>query len=189
MIHTLDIYLIRHSKPSIESGVCYGHLDCPVSDDYQQQLQKISAYFSNKSIDAIYSSPLLRCSKLAEDLASQRVDAAVIYNESLKEINFGDWEGVKWHDIPRGKIDEWNENRLRFQFPNGETPEQFHSRVYQAWCEIIASARASGAKKLLLVAHSGVICSLLCRHRAIPLENVTELKVDYASISKISVSD
>lgn len=183
----LDIYLIRHTKPLIEPGTCYGQLDCPVADDYAVQLATIITYFEDIKLNAIYSSPLIRCSVLAEDIAKEVVDEPVIYDDRFKEINFGDWEGKKWNDIARDKIDEWNENRLSFCFPNGESPEIFHERVLQASIERLGfGIKENSAKSIVLVAHSGVICSLLCRHQDIPLENMTELNVDYASISKLT---
>jgi alpha-ribazole phosphatase len=186
MSANLDIFLIRHSKPLIEAGTCYGQLDCPVCDDYPLQLAKVSDYFSDKKINAIYSSPLIRCRKLAEDLAKSLINKPIIYMDGFKEIHFGEWEGKRWDDIPRDKIDEWNEDRLHFQFPEGETPHQFHLRVYQAWSELITSAsNIASPQKIVLVTHSGVIGSLLCRHFNIALENVTELKVHYASITHL----
>lgn len=188
MNQKLDIYLIRHSKPLIAPGICYGQLDCSVSDDYQEQLNKILTYFSDKKVTAIYSSPLIRCQKLADDLAKKLINDRVIYNEIFKEINFGDWEGKRWDDIARDDIDEWNENRLHFQFPSGETPYQFHERVLHGWNDLIESVSVVTAPKtIILVTHSGVICSLLCRHLELPLENVTDLKVEYASITSISL--
>ena len=190
MTAKLDIYFIRHSKPLIEAGTCYGHLDCPVADDYEHQLAKIISYFEGIKINAIYSSPLIRCSVLAEDIAKEYVDEAIVYDNRLKEIHFGDWEGKKWNDIAREKIDEWNENRLSFCFPNGESPEIFHERVLQVSNEFFEFDTSNIIlKSIVVVAHSGVICSLLCRHHGIPLEDMTELNVDYASISKISLCD
>lgn len=182
----INIYLIRHTKPLIAPGVCYGQLDCPVGDDYQQQLATINAFFKDKKISAVYSSPLIRCRTLAEDLANNKTQQAVIYNDGFKEIFFGDWEGKRWNDIPRDKIDQWNVNRLDFQFPNGETPRKFHERVFQTWTELGTSLPAT-PRNIIIVTHSGVICSLLCRQRDIPLERMTELSVDYGSISKITL--
>ena len=183
----LDIYLIRHTKPLIEPGTCYGQLDCPVADDYAVQLATIITYFEDIKLNAIYSSPLIRCSVLAEDIAKELVNKPVIYDDRLKEIHFGDWEGQSWNDIAREKIDEWNENRLSFCFPNGESPELFHDRVLQVSNEVLGLEKNNAvSKSIVVVAHSGVICSLLCRHRDIPLENMTELNVDYASISKLT---
>ena len=188
MREKIDIYLIRHTKPLIEPGTCYGQTDCSVADDYSVKLLNIINYFEEIKIDAIYSSPLKRCAVLAEDLAKTQLNHPVIYDDRFKEINFGNWEGQKWDDIAREDIDNWNENRLSFRFPGGESPEIFHDRVLQASFDVLGIGKEKIAyKSIVLVAHSGVICSLLCRHLKLPLENMTELSVDYASISKITI--
>ena len=188
MNNRLELYLIRHTEPLIEKGTCYGQLDCLVTDEYEQSLAKINGYFSDKEISAIYSSPLIRCAKLATDLADSQQLAKVTYIEELKEIHFGDWEGKKWADIPRIKIDEWNNNRLTFQFPNGESPIKFHERILQCLSELVShseSIKASG--KIIIIAHAGVIRSILCHYLHIPFYHSTTLKVDYASLSKVVI--
>jgi len=188
MSHKIEIYLIRHSEPLIEASTCYGQLDCGLTTSYFSQFKKISDYFKDKSISTIYSSPLQRCALLAEDLASRHIKDSVIYNDSLKEINFGDWEGIKWDDIARHQIDEWNNNRLDFQFPNGETPSQFHSRVIKCWSEFIKEAKKTDKpQKVLFVTHAGVIRSILCHCLHIPFQYSTQLRIDYATISKLQL--
>ena len=163
MTNKLDIYFVRHTEPLIEAGTCYGQLDCAVTDDYAHQLKKISHYFKDKNITAIYSSPLQRCAKLAEDLAYHKNLSPVIYKDDLKELHFGDWEGVKWDDIPRNKIDEWNNNRLHFQFPNGESPDNFIQRVLAVYAAIHSPKNQHQEKSrvVLVIAHAGVIRTVL----------------------------
>ena len=189
MSYQLEIYLIRHSEPLIEAGTCYGQLDCGLTDSYQQQLSKLSGYFNDKNISAIYSSPLQRCALLAEDLGKEHINDAVIYKEALKEIHFGEWEGIKWDEINRDEIDEWNNNRLHFQFPKGETPSQFHSRIIQFWSELISITQETNSpQKIILVTHAGVIRSILCHCLHIPFQHSLQLRIDYASVSKIFIN-
>lgn len=185
MKQKLNIYLVRHTKPLIEEGTCYGQLDCTVSDDYEKQLLKLSDYFKHKEINAIYSSPLKRCAVLSQGLSNE-CNLSVNYNDEFKEINFGAWEGLKWDDIPRSKIDEWNNNRLHFQFPDGESPLLFHDRVITAWSKLVASLQLTEQNQnIILVAHAGVIRSILCHHLHIPFQHSTQLTISYASISKL----
>jgi len=188
MNQQLDVYLIRHTKPLVESGTCYGQLDCDVAEGYVEQLSIIKDYLHDKKITAIYSSPLRRCSLLAEDLARDYISNPVIYQEGLKEIDFGEWEGIQWNVIPRDKIDEWNTNRLNFQFPNGETPLKFHHRVLKTWSDNIALPSCSDEPKVILVvAHAGVIRSILCHCLHIPFQHSTQLNIDYGGISLLKV--
>ncbi len=184
----VEFYLIRHSEPLIDSGTCYGQLDCALTESYPQQLSKLTDYFEGEGITTIYSSPLQRCALLAEDLAKRHSDGLVNYHDSLKEIYFGDWEGIKWDDIARDKIDEWNGNRLHFQFPNGETPALFHTRIIEFWSELLKTVkRNKQAQKIILVTHAGVIRSILCHCLHIPFQYSTQLRIDYATVSKLQL--
>lgn len=185
MNNTLEIYLIRHTEPLIEAGTCYGQLDCMVNDDYAEQLAKISAYFNNKAISAIYTSPLQRCALLAEDLAEQHHVSDLIYKDALKEIHFGDWEGVKWDDIGRSKIEQWNENRLHFEFPNGESPWSFRQRVLKEYAAL-QSVPIMEDKAIIVVAHAGVIRTILSQVLNLSFSDSLNLPVDKASISLIT---
>ncbi|WP_413700409.1 alpha-ribazole phosphatase family protein [Psychromonas sp. KJ10-10] len=191
MTKHLDIYFLRHTEPLIDAGICYGQLDCDVNEDYAEQLLKIKKFFQTKSIDAIYSSPLLRCAKLAEDLAVIKNGLAVRYLASLKEINFGDWEGMKWDDIPRIEIDKWNNNRLHFKFPNGESPREFTQRVLVAYSGLQPTSHSLQRKKtvIVVVAHAGVIRTLLANILALTFDQSLNISLDKPSISCCSFKD
>ena len=187
----VDIYFIRHSEPLIEAGTCYGQLDCDVNADYENQLAKVNHYFQDIEIDAIYSSPLQRCAKLAEDIAESQGDVSVNYLDSLKEIHFGDWEGVKWDDIPRASIDEWNNNRLHFKFPNGESPWEFIQRVLKAYSTLQGDSRYSqtGSNTLLVVTHAGVIRTLLASILSLTFAQSLNISLDKPSICHCSFNN
>ncbi|WP_028864079.1 alpha-ribazole phosphatase [Psychromonas aquimarina] len=183
---SLNVYLVRHTQPLVESGICYGQLDCSLADCYQHHLDKISDYFKERPISLIYSSPLQRCSRLAADLGKKHTSTVKpIFSAQLKEINFGDWEGKPWADIPQSEIESWNLSRLHYQFPAGETPYQFHLRVIKAWKQIITDA-LSVEQSIVIVAHAGVIRSILSEFLAIPFEQSIKLQIDMASISLLS---
>lgn len=189
MSYKLELYLIRHSEPLIEAGVCYGQLDCLLSDDYALQLANISAYFKGQKISAIYSSPLLRCAQLAEDLAKKYTHSEVFYKEAFKEINFGDWEGEKWDDIGKVKIEQWNENRLHFRFPGGESPYLFIQRVLKGYRDLLSvdKKQKTAHKTIILITHAGVIRTLLAEILHLSFTDSLNLPVDKASISLITL--
>jgi alpha-ribazole phosphatase len=191
MNNQVDIYFIRHTEPLIEVGTCYGQLDCKVKGDYESELSKINLYFKDKEINTIYSSPLKRCAKLAEDIAQVNSISPVIYEKGFKEINFGDWEGVKWDDIPRLDIDEWNNNRLHFQFPNGETPWIFGQRVLEAYLPLQRVNRKVQVKKrtLLVITHAGVIRTILAKILCLSFSDSLNIRVDKPSVSLCSFNN
>lgn len=191
----LDVYLLRHTQPVLDQSICYGQLDCALAESYQSELSKLTDYFKEIPISAIYSSPLQRCAILAKDLANkQGATVEVQLKEHLKEINFGDWEGVPWGKISRQKIEAWNAQRLHFQFPNGETPYQFDQRVIKEWQEIVKQHLQNRSEVqtwqdkeiIVMVAHAGVIRSILCDFLSIPFAQSVKLQIDKASVSRLS---
>lgn len=191
MTKQLDIYFLRHTEPLIDAGICYGQLDCDVSESYVEQFLKIKQFFLTTNIDVIYSSPLLRCAKLAEDLASTRSELSINYLGALKEIHFGDWEGMKWDDIPRANIDEWNKNRLHFKFPNGESPWEFTQRVLAAYSTLLNASQFLQKEKtvIVVVAHAGVIRALLANILSLTFTQSLNISLDKPSISYCSFNN
>ena len=64
----MKLYLIRHTSLQIVPGVCYGQSDIDVAASFSQELNLIKRALSSTQFDAIYTSPLQRCTKLAEAL-------------------------------------------------------------------------------------------------------------------------
>ena len=94
----MEIHIIRHIEPAIEKGICYGQTDVLLHDGYEKTHKQIA-----KNIDTdfsqIYSSPLLRCKLLAQEISKD-----IIYDVRLMEVNFGDWEMKKWDEINKQEI-------------------------------------------------------------------------------------
>lgn len=61
------LYLIRHTRPDIPPGVCYGQLDIGLADSFDEEAANILNWLP--PLDIIITSPLLRTRKLAEYLA------------------------------------------------------------------------------------------------------------------------
>ena len=63
----MDIYLIRHTAPLVDKGICYGQTDLDVTDSFEAELEQIRPHIPG-DIKKVYSSPLQRCLKLATAL-------------------------------------------------------------------------------------------------------------------------
>ena len=60
----MEIYLIRHTTPKIDKGVCYGQSDIELADSFSMEFKEISKSIP-KTFEKVYSSPLKRCTRLA----------------------------------------------------------------------------------------------------------------------------
>lgn len=194
----MEIYLIRHTTPKIDKGVCYGFSDIELAESYRDELnvvsEKITQYLHKNCLKnekqeelTIYTSPLQRCAVLAKDVKislENYFHPKIEHHKHLKEMNFGDWELKKWEDINKKELKEWTDNFVTAFTPNGESFEQLHKRVTDFWTKNIVSEKG---KIALVVCHGGVIRSILCHVLEIPLQNAFSLSIDYGSISKLKV--
>jgi len=88
LIRVMEIYLIRHTTPAIAKGICYGQTDLDVTDSFEAEVMSIKEHLP-KNIQAVYSSPLQRCRKLAEAIFPKH---PVQLFDDLMELNCGDWK-------------------------------------------------------------------------------------------------
>ncbi len=147
----MKLYLIRHTKVAVRPGICYGQTDVPLADSFQSEKQTIAARIQHISFENVYCSPLLRCKVLAEDLFEK---TPIIFDERLKELNFGDWEMKSWDDIysdPKGK--EWMENYKTSPTSNGESYPEMMKRISEFFSELKKKKQGN----IAIVTHAGVI--------------------------------
>lgn len=177
------IDLLRHGEP--EGGPKYrGSLDDPLSHEGWQQMH--AAVQGHPPWSTIISSPLQRCAAFAETLGRQ-LDIPVIREYRLQEINFGRWEGKTAKEIMEEDHDlltQFWHNPLDNPPPEGEPLSHFHQRVESAWLDIVENHRD---RSLLVVAHGGIIRMILCLVLHIPIQNISRIVVEYASLSRVRI--
>src|SRR5690606_11377050 len=119
----MQIYLIRHTTPAIEKGICYGQSDIAIKETLFEEELKIIRSKIPAIFDHVYSSPLQRCIKLAEKLSTN-----VQADARLKEMNFGDWEMQKWNEIDKEPLNSWMNDYVSQTVPGGENYNQLYER-------------------------------------------------------------
>ena len=173
MRHAVQVFLIRHPKPVIDAGICYGRLDVEphapqaVADRIKPQLPRDIS---------VYSSPLRRARQLAEAL-----HPSPVIDERLCEIDFGDWEGRAWDDIERDALDQWAADVIGFTPPGGESVASLQRRVID-FATSLATLPA-----VALVAHAGVLRALVGHWQQLPIAEWTQLQFDFGSLTTIHI--
>lgn len=141
----LRIYLIRHPRPAVPPGTCYGQSDVGLDEDAADCAARLRQQLPDGI--PLYSSPLRRCRLLAEAL-----HAAPGYDERLREMHFGAWEMRPWSEIPRAELDAWAAAPLAYAPPGGESVAAMRHRV----SDFIAERGREGGD-FAVVAHAGVM--------------------------------
>lgn len=153
----MEIYLLRHGK-TLQSGTYTGRTDVALSDEGRQQITTLSPFLQSIKFDTCFCSPLIRCVQTWNLLD---VDSDPLFDESLKEIDFGFWEGLSFEQIQRDFSNElaaWGREGEDFCFPGGEMIRAFNSRVTR-WLDNLLT---KDFNRVLIVAHGGVIRIAIC---------------------------
>jgi alpha-ribazole phosphatase len=176
----MSIYLIRHTTPLIEKGLCYGQLDIDVTDSFLQEAEQIKSALPS-TIEQVYSSPLIRCHKLAQYLFPGQ---EISIEPNLMELACGEWEGIHWDAIPAEVIDPWMKDFVNVCIPGGESYVQMHKRVTECFNRI-----AEGPKPVAIVTHGGVIRSILSHITKTPLaDSFGAFKISYGCVMQLQTT-
>jgi alpha-ribazole phosphatase/probable phosphoglycerate mutase len=192
MVTTL--YLIRHGETEGGEIRRYkGTIDVPLSEKGVSQMEQISKYIVEKGgkgglMSAVYCSDLTRAIRSAEIVAEPHSLKPIIVS-SLRERNFGLWEGMSFDEIREKyplEFDAWAGNPLKFSPMEGESTLAMRDRVIQAMSEIMEN---HNKENIAIVAHGGVNRIILCHILGIPLENIFRIEQDYGALNIIEFWD
>ena len=166
----MEVHLIRHTPVNISKQICYGRLEVPLLDSFNQDLKRIKNQLLKK-YDIMYSSPAKRCIALAEALNF----GEIIKDKRLLEIDFGDWEGLEWDEIDKNLLNHWMEDFVNVAPTNGESFIQMYLRV----SNFIEMLRNKHFNEVLIISHSGVIRCFLAYLLKFPLENSFKIPIGF----------
>lgn len=152
------LWLVRHARPLIAPGTCYGRLDVPADPAHTLEVAAEMASLLPRGT-LMRSSPRQRCAKLALTLREARPDLqttpTALQDGRLAEMDFGHWEGQAWDALPAPALQAWTDDFLDHPPGGGESVRRFMARVRQALDE----ARQTGPSDTdqLWITHAGVI--------------------------------
>ena len=177
------LLLVRHGDTELNSAERYwGHSDVRLSAAGLRQAEKLRERLAAEKIDIIYSSDLKRASVTAETIAA-RHQLPVIICAELREINFGQLEGLTFEEVSQlypevAKL--WAERSPELKYPSGESLDEFSNRVSKFLSRL---EKHSAEETILIVAHSGVLRTLMCQLLGMELRYRWQLRLDLASLS------
>ena len=178
----MKLWLVRHAQPLVEPGVCYGALDM-AADGAATQVAASALAAELPNGLSVWVSVLQRCEQLALGLQALRPDLTFKTDARLAEMNFGQWEGVPWEQIPAQAVQRWTNDFGNHLFGGVESANAVLARVAAVWHETRheALARAErvdqtshGEPAAVWITHAGVI-------RAAQLVAQEQLQVQHAA--------
>lgn len=169
----MEIYIIRHGETvwNTERRL-QGRTDIELNEKGIQLAEVTAEQLKTIPFDKIYCSPLKRAYHTARILASDR-DIPVIKNDLIKEMSFGEWEGVKDKEL----IESGSKFRYFFKepalyepAPSGESFEQICRRAAEFMTSVI-EPEASSCNRIMIVAHGAINKAMMMHVRKSDVAN------------------
>ena len=152
----MKLWLARHAQPLISAGICYGALDV-AADAALTTAAAISLAAALPKNTVIRISPLRRCQQLGAALALFRPDLAITTSTCtdvrLAEMDFGEFEGQSWTNIPKAVVDAWTSDFGNHRFGGCESANEVLQRVRAA----MQDSEQLTCENVLWITHAGVI--------------------------------
>lgn len=184
------IYITRHGETEWNRQCRFqGTLNSELTEKGILAAELLSERIEDIDIDLIIASPLKRAYHTAEIIRGKK-DVEIIKNEGFKEINLGDFEGMKYDEIrmSQGEIlKKIEKDPYANRYPNGENLMEFYKRVEKAFKEVVEKYRG---KKTLIVAHGGTIKCIECYLRNVKISrDWMESVVKNCSLSYVEIDE
>ncbi|MDR2165460.1 MAG: alpha-ribazole phosphatase family protein [Zoogloeaceae bacterium] len=163
----MKLYLVRHPRPRVAAGVCYGRLDVPLAEPVEAAAARVRSRLpADLAALPLFTSPARRCLALSAALHPRpRVDAR------LQEMDFGTWEGQSWTRIGSAALDAWAGDPAGFVPPGGESARDLQERALAFTRQLVAE----GIQVAVCVTHGGVLRVLSAWRHALPPERWASL--------------
>lgn len=160
----MELYLVRHGETLWNAaGRLQGNTDVELSSEGRRLAGELGMALEKVSFDRIYSSPLIRAYETACLIRGHR-NIPIIRDERLREISFGDMEGIHYSEWTR----EDSPYRSFFIEPgkyippvHGETLAEVCVRTKEFLQTMIEPDYAE-MERIMIVAHGALNKGLMC---------------------------
>ncbi|MDH4274587.1 MAG: histidine phosphatase family protein [Gammaproteobacteria bacterium] len=181
-----QVYFVRHGKTDYPDNriYCDDREDPQLSEEGYQQARAMAEYFASLGACRLLVSPAARTWATAEAIA-RVTSLSREPSPWLTERRYGAWEGLYFDDIQRQYPDEyraWKSAPVGYTPPGGEGMDALNARLQGGLQGLITQHRG---EILVLVTHVGPIRALVAQAFDLPPEQSRQLRVDYASITKV----
>lgn len=177
------IYLVRHGHlVNSDRQVLNGQSDIELSPRGMAMTEALARWFMDRPVKIIYSSDLKRALMGARIIGSV-LNIKVVPETTLREINFGRWEGLTVDEVRKEFNDiwaRWMEDPVNTFPPGGESLKKMEGRVLKALHDIVRRHRG---EEVIIFSHSGVNRIILCHALNMPVKDYFRIEQDFSSVN------
>jgi broad specificity phosphatase PhoE len=166
----MELVCVRHGRTAWNADRRFqGQTDIPLDDEGLAQAQALAAHLRAERFDLALASDLSRARTTAEAICAER-DVALELTPALREMHFGEWEGLTWDQI----VTRWPE----LDAAHAMAPMYYTAEGGESWdalcARVDAFLRATTAgrgpdERALIVSHAGVMHGIVRSLTGAPL--------------------
>jgi broad specificity phosphatase PhoE len=158
----MNLYMVRHGQTvASRENRFSGSLDPPLTAVGEAMAEAFARVYTALNWDAIYTSPMLRTRQTADALF-RLTGVRPIVEEGLKEVNYGEWEGLR-HDEVKERWPEayeyWADDVASRGTPGRESAFEVAARAMRV-VEAIRARHDRG--NVLLISHKATLRVIAC---------------------------
>jgi alpha-ribazole phosphatase len=173
----MEVVLIRHARPDVAPGVCYGALDLKLAQPVTPAPARITRMLDGLPPSRLVASPATRARETAVLLKQHADTPACEIEPLLREMDFGAWEGQPWDAIPRDALDLWGSDLMGARPHGGESAHQVMARV-TAWAGTLDTG-SDGC--LWVVTHAGPMRMLAAHWLGLTLAQTLHWQLEFGA--------
>lgn len=162
-----------------------GRTDTPLDETGLLQAERLAERLKFYRLNAIYSSPLQRALQTAT-LLGRMADVPVIPDDRLTEIDFGEWEGLKFDEIAAlfpEVFQHWRVHPFTTEIPGAETPGEVLARMRDFFEHINAASDDTVA----IISHTLPLKLMVAHLIGLPYDRIHSLRFDNTGTTEIEV--
>ena len=185
----VKLILVRHALTvDNQKSRLSGHIDSSISEEVKEEIERMTDYLKDCEIDKIYATT----SSITKDTVkklSELKSIEIIEKESLKEISFGDFEGLTFDEIKDKYPKEFQdmiEKGYEYKYPNGESLIDSYNRVCIELDNIISN---NDDRTILICSHGGTIRNIITYLISNSYKYHWNFKIDNGSVTILEVQD
>lgn len=159
MDHDATFYILRHGQSEGNATMTFqGRLDYPLDATGVAQAKAAAAWFEDKKIDAVVSSPMKRAAVTASTVAAACGLPEPLFLPSLVEVDVGLFSGVDMETARSRHPEIFGrfQNTSWDAVPGAENSVSMYARAVESWIAMRDLA-SKGARNIVCVSHGGLI--------------------------------
>lgn len=165
-----------------------GRIELELTELGTRQAARTAAYIAeNWTPSIVYSSPMQRCRRTAEEVARACGDLSVVVTEDLHDLDYGAWQWRTHDEVQKSDPESfglWRASPHLVRFPQGEALQDLVARTADALRLVLEQ---HPGKTIVFVGHDSVNRALLLQLLDQPLSAYWRLAQDPCDISEVDI--